>query len=60
VDVKVRNRWSDDEDEEEEEEVVRQLDDPAYVLSDVEERLRSRSKSTVRGISEDIAEAMEV
>jgi hypothetical protein len=58
ADIKVRHTWSEDEDEAEEEE-IRQLDDPMYILSDVE-RSRERSKSTVRGISEDIAETMEV
>ena len=61
ADMRVRSRWSDDEDEDdEEEEEFGQLDDPAYTLSDVDERARSRSKSTVRGISADIAETMEV
>lgn len=35
-------------------------DNDNYILSDEERRSRSRSKSTVRGISEEIAEAMEV
>jgi hypothetical protein len=57
------NKWSDEETEEEEQgEEIGKMDASNYLLSDADNRGsdRERSKSTVRGISEDIAEKIEV